>query len=184
MDQQNHYEDEFLKIDRTKSSPIVYFQNTTHQFSISHPESRVLQCLLEQRETVSKATLLEAGWGRSEHLSENSLPVAISRLRKILKIANADIINTPRVGYKIEFSSVSSETIATPNDLSLEASATHLRAINIKRTLFNIGIILMAGGLILLWVNTLGSWVYVSCNKQDEKEVCQIGGIIYEINLK
>lgn len=177
---QNNYENHFLMIDRTNSSPTVFFKDTTHRFSISHPQSRILQLLLERQETVSKEELLSAGWGRTEHLSEGSLPVAISNLRRTLKTVNVDIINTPGIGYRIKLPEQDLQIHAHPQKEVI--SSVSLHPFNTLKLLCCVGFSLVIVTVILLLINTLSSWVYVSCGRVSDYEVCRMEGVVYEIN--
>lgn len=71
-------------------------------FSITLPESCILEALLKNEQKMStKEELIIAAWGSPEIIGPNSLPVAITNLRKVLEIDNVKIINIPRKGYKI-----------------------------------------------------------------------------------
>ncbi|MEZ9648649.1 transcriptional regulator [Vibrio sp. 10N.261.52.C2] len=52
---------------------------------------------------VEKNELLEAGWGDTGVLRDSSLPVAISRLRKLLENTDIEIRNIRGKGYSIRF---------------------------------------------------------------------------------
>ncbi len=71
-------------------------------FSITLPESCILEALLKNEQQMStKEELIIAAWGSPEIIGPNSLPVAITNLRKVLELDNIKIINIPRKGYKI-----------------------------------------------------------------------------------
>lgn len=71
-------------------------------FSITLPESCILEALLKNEQQMStKEELIIAAWGSPEIIGSNSLPVAITNLRKVLELDNIKIINIPRKGYKI-----------------------------------------------------------------------------------
>ncbi|ELS0762073.1 winged helix-turn-helix domain-containing protein [Vibrio cholerae] len=173
-----------IKIDTTQSAPTIYLKATGQKFSVSQPESRILQCLLEQQRIVPKDELLQAGWGRTEHLGEGSLPVAISNLRKVLKTANIDIINKPRVGYKIKQVDTPSPAIEIGDRINnnLEHSVINKKTIIIDRLIANVIIIFLFTLLFLLLIDTFNSWVYVSCNTTGNKEICKMEEIIYDVN--
>ncbi|CAH6874987.1 OmpR/PhoB-type domain-containing protein [Vibrio chagasii] len=71
-------------------------------FSITLPESCILEALIKnERQMSTKEELIIAAWGSPEIIGPNSLPVAITNLRKVLELDNIKIINIPRKGYKI-----------------------------------------------------------------------------------
>ena len=72
-------------------------------FSITLPESRILYKLSQTpNDVVDKNTLILEAWGSAEIIGPNSLPVAITNLRKVLKLNNIQIINSPKKGYYIQ----------------------------------------------------------------------------------
>ncbi|HAS6207356.1 TPA: hypothetical protein I7182_15290 [Vibrio vulnificus] len=179
---EGNYEGLEIKIDKTQPVPVIYLKATGQKFSVSQPESRILQCLLEQQRIVPKDELLQAGWGRTEHLGEGSLPVAISNLRKVLKTANIDIINKPRVGYKIKQVNTPSPAIEIGDRINNTPEHTVKKTIIIDRLIANVIIIFLVTLWFLLLIDTLNSWVYVSCNTTENKEICQMEEIIYDVN--
>lgn len=71
-------------------------------FSITLPESCILEALIKNdRQMSTKEELIIAAWGSPEIIGPNSLPVAITNLRKVLELDNIKIINIPRKGYKV-----------------------------------------------------------------------------------
>lgn len=71
-------------------------------FSITAPESCILETLIKNDKLIStKEELVIAAWGSPEIIGSNSLPVAITNLRKVLKLDNIKIVNIPRKGYKL-----------------------------------------------------------------------------------
>lgn len=72
-------------------------------FSITLPESSILEVLIKNDQLIStKDELIVAAWGSPEIIGSNSLPVAITNLRKVLELVNVKIVNIPRKGYKIQ----------------------------------------------------------------------------------
>lgn len=70
-------------------------------FSITLPESCILETLINKPNAIStKDELIVAAWGSPDIIGPNSLPVAITNLRKVLELDNIKIINVPRKGYK------------------------------------------------------------------------------------
>lgn len=71
-------------------------------FSITLPESCILETLIQKEEFIStKEELIIAAWGNPDIIGPNSLPVAITNLRKVLELDSIKIVNVPRKGYKI-----------------------------------------------------------------------------------
>lgn len=71
-------------------------------FAITLPESSILETLIKNDQLIStKEELIIAAWGNPEIIGPNSLPVAITNLRKVLKLDNINIVNIPKQGYKV-----------------------------------------------------------------------------------
>ncbi|CAK1930949.1 OmpR/PhoB-type domain-containing protein [Vibrio crassostreae] len=71
-------------------------------FSITLPESCILETLIQKEQSVStKEELIIAAWGNPDIIGPNSLPVAITNLRKVLELDSIKIVNVPRKGYKM-----------------------------------------------------------------------------------
>ncbi|TVU65242.1 winged helix-turn-helix transcriptional regulator [Vibrio atlanticus] len=71
-------------------------------FSITLPESCILETLIKKDQLISsKEELIIAAWGNPDIIGPNSLPVAITNLRKVLELDSIKIVNIPRKGYKI-----------------------------------------------------------------------------------
>jgi DNA-binding winged helix-turn-helix (wHTH) protein len=71
-------------------------------FSITLPESCILETLIQKEQSIStKEELIIAAWGNPDIIGPNSLPVAITNLRKVLELDSIKIVNIPRKGYKI-----------------------------------------------------------------------------------
>ncbi len=98
-------------------------------FSITLPESCILEALIKnERQMSTKEELIIAAWGSPEIIGPNSLPVAITNLRKVLELDNIKIINIPRKGYKIhipdfELSTEHEKPLETLNSSKLPHSA-------------------------------------------------------------
>ncbi|MGR5478187.1 winged helix-turn-helix domain-containing protein [Vibrio chagasii] len=91
-------------------------------FSITLPESCILEALLKNEQQMStKEELIIAAWGSPEIIGPNSLPVAITNLRKVLELDNIKIINIPRKGYKINIPGLELEQ-SPEHEKSLETS--------------------------------------------------------------
>ncbi|WP_434567676.1 winged helix-turn-helix domain-containing protein [Vibrio chagasii] len=73
-------------------------------YAITIPEANILKTLNDNVELlISRKELEAAGWGEDSSIGVNSLAVAISNLRKVLKLGGIRIINEPKRGYKITF---------------------------------------------------------------------------------
>lgn len=71
-------------------------------FSITLPESCILETLIKKEQLIStKEELIISAWGNPDIIGPNSLPVAITNLRKVLELDSIKIVNIPRKGYKI-----------------------------------------------------------------------------------
>lgn len=72
--------------------------------SISMPESEILKVLIKNKNiAVKKETLIIAAWKNPDYIGVNSLPVAISNIRKIIKNDNIKIVSIPKIGYKLTY---------------------------------------------------------------------------------
>lgn len=90
-------------------------------FSITLPESAILESLISSYPSIStKESLISSAWGSPDTIGPNSLPVAITNLRKVLKLDNINIVNTPRVGYKIDIAHSIDEVSAADAERTLE----------------------------------------------------------------
>ncbi|WP_261883635.1 winged helix-turn-helix domain-containing protein [Vibrio pelagius] len=71
-------------------------------YAITLPEAYILKKLHSHTGSIlSRKELEKAGWGENNSTGINSLAVAISNLRKILKLGGIKIVNEPKRGYKI-----------------------------------------------------------------------------------
>lgn len=97
------------------STSEVRFDNGK-SMSLTHPESAILKCLYQnQGQVVTKHDLVVAGWGRPDIIGPNSLPVAMANIRKVLSLAEIEIVNVPRVGYKLELPLQTTPSIEQPS---------------------------------------------------------------------
>ena len=73
-------------------------------YTVTAREGVILSVLVKNQGTViGKDELITAAWGNPETIGSNSLPVAISNLRRILQPEGINIINVPRQGYRLMF---------------------------------------------------------------------------------
>lgn len=82
--------------------PEIVINNQSYPISL--PESKILQLLIKNtNKAIDKNSLIVAAWDHPDFIGPNSLAVAISNIRKILKHDDILITNTPRVGYKLSY---------------------------------------------------------------------------------
>ncbi|MGF1719096.1 helix-turn-helix domain-containing protein [Vibrio kyushuensis] len=168
IDQQTQYRLGKCILVKDDSTSEIRLQNGK-SFSLTHPESAILRCLYEHDgNVVSKYDLIIAGWGRPDIIGSNSLPVAMTNIRKILKLVEVEITNVPRIGYKLEIPQT--ELRATPSmddtlqDGIQKASLHHVFSIIIFYAVISITV------LCILFVST--SWVTTQCTVIDTVKVC------------
>ncbi|MFA0289314.1 MULTISPECIES: transcriptional regulator, partial [unclassified Vibrio] len=88
-------------------------------FSITLPESCILETLIKKEQLIStKEELIIAAWGSPDIIGPNSLPVAITNLRKVLDLDSIKIVNIPRKGYKIHIPEFET-SLDPPRDIKL-----------------------------------------------------------------
>ncbi|SON51955.1 winged helix-turn-helix domain-containing protein [Vibrio tapetis] len=156
-------------------------------FSITIPESCILNKLLQnENKVVTKESLILEAWGCADIIGPNSLPVAITNLRKILKLANVTIVNIPRKGYLIELPDVyinapvenSSHKVqvkSDPTEHSLKYSSKQTSHDYISSFSFYSSLVIIMFLLYVLFYIKL-SWVEEECIMFDEGSVCFIKG--------
>ncbi|AXN30598.1 winged helix-turn-helix domain-containing protein [Vibrio coralliilyticus] len=149
-------------------------------FSITIPESSVLKKLITEKDSVvSKDDLIVEAWGRPDIIGPNSLPVAITNLRKVLEMDNIKIVNVPRKGYRLDFSEHESilkpvekesnnlEPLvfeANPISESISKAKLYLCFLTIIITLYSVFYIVF-------------SWVSLDCHTYNNKAtVCTVKG--------
>ncbi|CAK4076564.1 winged helix-turn-helix domain-containing protein [Vibrio sp. 16] len=148
-------------------------------FSITIPESYVLKRLLEAKgEVVDKNTLISEGWGRPDIIGPNSLPVAITNLRKILDLSSVKIVNVPRKGYRLEFPSEGetlpnmSKTRVTVDSEWHENNIDHREVSNAT---FLTALLCVVGAIYILMYMGF-SWVTTECRQVEKARVCYVTG--------
>ena len=168
---------------RNESGAQILLDNEK-SFSITIPESSVLRRLVEEDgEVVSRDELIVDGWGRPDIIGPNSLPVAITNLRKILDLNNIKITNVPRKGYRIDLSEIqwaqaqepSSQGIAIPPPDNKDTSFPTLYETWWERAKLTIAI----GALLFCLYAAfyiVFSWVRVDCQKSGKATLCSIQG--------
>lgn len=154
-------------------------------FSITIPESCILDRLCKSAgDVVVKDELILEAWGSAEIIGPNSLPVAITNLRKVLEIDNIKILNVPRKGYRIqiperkkeiEFRQMESADIDLPSyqvgalvTKSMETNTSNKHQFYLSAFLF------LACVYVLFFL--LISWVNIECERLENGEVCYVEG--------
>jgi len=171
-------------LERTESGAQVILNNGK-AFSITFPESLILQKLVENEGVViTKHDLIVSAWGRPEIIGANSLPVAITNLRKILELSSIKITNIPRKGYKIDMPEphveIETEQERTETDLITSQVVIHppdhgvLKGVSDKLKLYVSFILLAFTGYIVVY--TAFSWVKIDCYDMGQASVCSIKG--------
>lgn len=171
-------------LERTESGAQVLLENEK-AFSITFPESFILQKLAEDEgEVVTKHDLIVAAWGRPEIIGANSLPVAITNLRKILELSSIRITNIPRKGYKIDIpvpSENREETITEREEKAPKDTITHppdyqvITADTLSKFKLYVSCFILAF-ITYIIVYVAFSWVKVDCFTSDQISVCSIKG--------
>lgn len=158
---------------RNESGAQILLDNEK-SFSITIPESSVLRRLVEEDgEVVSRDDLIVDGWGRPDIIGPNSLPVAITNLRKILDLNNIKITNVPRKGYRIDLSEI--QWTQAQESSSQETNFPPLYEAWWERAKLAIAI----GALLFCLYAAfyiVFSWVRVDCQKSGKATLCSIQG--------
>ncbi|MFM2607262.1 helix-turn-helix domain-containing protein [Vibrio chagasii] len=180
----DNFDNDLLCILRTDPPVTLVIKKSGNRFTISNAESHILQKLIEHKEVVSKDELLAVGWDNPEAIGENSLPVAVSNLRKVLKNEGLDITNLPRRGYKIDITSA--EVCESPeiNDKRPRGARIKLKLTALQKVLRKtIVFILALLTLLLLHISftMIEGWVSVDCDNNKKVKMCQFEGNNYEI---
>jgi len=155
-------------------------------FSITVPESYILKKLLkEQGSVVDKKGLICEAWGNPDIIGPNSLPVAITNLRKILDLVDIKIINVPRIGYRIELPDIRAKAEQKESEAGKDKSSQlqeHKEWIPLSTS--QICLILLFGCISLYGFLYIGfSWVRVNCTVVDMAEVCFVDGDDFDPNV-
>ena len=155
------------------------------RYNITTKESDVLKTLVTNLgKVVSKDALIRAAWGNPEIIGSNSLPVAISNLRKVLEPEKIKIVNVPRQGYQLEVECMASEE---PHSEQVEEATEQVVASKPERNISKRietntnKISVFCAWLSLLYVVFVASyfsfsWVQVDCEVVGQSKVCAIRG--------
>ncbi|ASI92614.1 winged helix-turn-helix domain-containing protein [Vibrio mediterranei] len=138
-------------------------------YHIKKAEYNILIALLDSHPSlVTTESLKLHGWGARNYTGDNSLPVAISNLRKLLSILKIEIINEPRKGYKIF---IPKETLTYQDN-------NHIVKISVK----NIIKILCIMFSFLLWLEIYELWVSAACVSNEVSQLaCELNDEIFII---
>lgn len=163
-----------------KASGAEVFLDESKSFSITLPESLILKKLLEESGgVVEKNALICEAWGNPEVIGQNSLPVAITNLRKILDLADIKIINVPRIGYRIELQESDAESLTLPNTKEDGNGEQSEGEVTLSRVAFW-SVLLLCGFSLYAFFYIGFSWVSIDCDKFGSAEVCFIKGDTFE----
>lgn len=178
-------------LEKGDSGAEVYLDDSK-SFSITIPESFILKKLVEELGgVVEKKVLICEAWGNPEIIGPNSLPVAITNLRKILDLADIKIINVPRVGYRLylpelemnhtNFAQLDDDepeiTIAEENNDAVSAIKESFSPLK-----FWMAVLSSAFSVYALFYIAF-SWVNVDCERFGSAQVCLIEGDSFELNV-
>ncbi|WP_408741550.1 winged helix-turn-helix domain-containing protein [Vibrio mediterranei] len=178
------FETSLFFINRKDPPVTLMMKSSGNCFTISTAESHILQKLSEDSGVVSKEDLIAVGWSNPEAIGENSLPVAVSNLRKVLRNEGVDIINLPRQGYKIEYPSLSNiKNIPTDEESpsqSLTVATTGIFPKAIKKAIL-VSYILFILMILHITFTLIEGWVIVDCIDSTPVKECHFDGSKYEI---
>ncbi|WP_394247015.1 transcriptional regulator [Vibrio profundi] len=158
---------------KDESTSEIRFDNGK-SISLTYPESSILRCLYEHRgKVVNKHDLIVAGWGRPDTIGSNSLPVAITNIRKVLKLAEIEIVNVPKVGYKLDIPKLSNGLKEDSNEIEEQRETTTQvrRNISLSRICL-LSSICILGSLFMVSLFTFMAWVRVDCHIIKNATVC------------
>lgn len=148
-------------------------------YVITLPEANILKKLHSDIDSLIPRKELElAGWGEDNSIGVNSLAVAISNLRKILKLGGVKIVNEPKRGYKIVLSDadVPISEIFTIDKTQIGNEISNNKPEKYKNgRIIKIGLIslLISFSSIFIFYFSM-SWVYVKCESIFNNEVCYL----------
>lgn len=147
--------------------------DTNKSFSITLPESSVLRKLIAEKDSVvSKDDLIVEAWGRLDITGPNSLPVAITNLRKVLEMDNIKIVNIPRKGYRLDLSE--HEPTLEPNEKASKNINLGISGSISKVKLYLCFISTLVTVYSIFYIAF--SWVNLDCYTDSQTTVCTIEG--------
>lgn len=148
-------------------------------YVITLPEANILKKLHSDIDSLIPRKELElAGWGEDNSIGVNSLAVAISNLRKILKLGGVKIVNEPKRGYKIVLSDadVPISEIFTIDKTHIDNEISNNKTEKYKNgKIIKIVCILFLMSITCTFVFYFSmSWVYVKCESIFNNDVCYL----------
>ncbi|GAD77816.1 winged helix-turn-helix domain-containing protein [Vibrio azureus] len=166
--------------------------NNGKSISITIPESYILHKLIKQKnELVYRDELVIDAWGSIDIIGPNSLPVAITNLRKILDFDNIKIVNIPKQGYmiklpepkivtEVQLDEDELEALSEINTLNIDRrSPNHYSIYKTKRLYLTLFIFLSC--LYIIFYLAL-SWISLGCQSVGNNSICFIDGENIDIN--
>ncbi|AQW60352.1 winged helix-turn-helix domain-containing protein [Vibrio owensii] len=169
---------------RTESGAELILGNGK-SFSITIPESCILDRLCKSPgDVVVKDELILEAWGSAEIIGPNSLPVAITNLRKVLEIDNIKILNVPKKGYRIQIPKQNTDVknkdkdslIDEPSNVQVDALVTHtVESCRCEKRKFFLSIFMIFVCVYILFFWWL-SWVNLECKELKTGQICHIEG--------
>ncbi|MHA2849557.1 winged helix-turn-helix domain-containing protein [Vibrio harveyi] len=91
---------------------------------LTNKQKALLNCLVDAYpNTISNKEIIQQVWGY-EHISQESLPQLINRTRRTLEDNEKTIlVNTPGVGYSLNFKFAPEESITKPKECALKSTS-------------------------------------------------------------
>ncbi|MHA2766346.1 winged helix-turn-helix domain-containing protein [Vibrio harveyi] len=91
---------------------------------LTNKQKALLNCLVDAYpNTISNKEIIQQVWGY-EHISQESLPQLINRTRRTLEDNEKTIlVNTPGVGYSLNFTFAPKEPITKPEECALKSTS-------------------------------------------------------------
>ncbi|MHA2762580.1 winged helix-turn-helix domain-containing protein [Vibrio harveyi] len=91
---------------------------------LTNKQKALLNCLVDAYpNTISNKEIIQQVWGY-EHISQESLPQLINRTRRTLEDNEKTIlVNTPGVGYSLNFTFAPEEPITKPEECALKSTS-------------------------------------------------------------
>ncbi|WP_281187605.1 winged helix-turn-helix domain-containing protein [Vibrio harveyi] len=91
---------------------------------LTNKQKALLNCLVDAYpNTISNKEIIQQVWGY-EHISQESLPQLINRTRRTLEDNEKTIlVNTPGVGYSLNFTFTPEEPITKPEECALKSTS-------------------------------------------------------------
>lgn len=146
---------------------------------ITAPEGEIVKKLYENsNEVVSKEELIIAGWGNPDTIGSNSLPVAITNLRKILELEGIKIVNIPRKGYLIKIpgkniGGAEAARDSASSSVSPEVNPPSFTTSRQEKIRNHVALLTIMLSLLCVFYIAF-SWVTPTCEDIGENQVCYL----------